>query len=104
MQECLKLSGGHSEKQKKAIIRGTDPYPGRVELHERYGSVGGSALADDASRTRSFQQNGLGQTPCCDDRLLPEFIRCKGLCGEQRTSGERGLKTLGIKKPRIVAV
>jgi hypothetical protein len=27
MQECLKLSGGHSEKQKKAIIRGTDPFP-----------------------------------------------------------------------------
>jgi len=35
-----------------------------------------------------------------DDRLLTEFIRCGGSCGEQRTSGgERGSKTLGIKKP-----
>ena len=26
MLECLKLSGGHSGKTEKAIIRGTDPY------------------------------------------------------------------------------
>ena len=32
MPECLKLSGGHSGKTEKAIIRGTDPSrdPGRI--------------------------------------------------------------------------